>query len=349
MPASAEAKPAKVAPPSWEPPSGVPVTAFAVVAVLASTLGRSIFPALFGAATGLATFIDRTQHVASFLTQMVAVGGVAFTLRAVATTFAQRSLGIGYRMLVIPAGTAASALAMAAAGSTLPPDYGCTLVIAALAAAAASSAVAMLAPSTRALGFALFLSAVAGAFDLAGIRVGESAVQNASAAGYKLAGVLMTAGFAFEVLLVSLAFGLLAARSGARVLLLVLVSFLLMFVWGYAIKGSQQPGAPAWEVVTERAVTSWLRAPSPLVPAAARFVLEAAGTVATVAMLVTSRRAPLAALFALCLLARGATDVPLPALLLVVAALAVPASVQSALPRGVSPARGLTPEPTASR
>jgi hypothetical protein len=350
MPASEEAQPAKVAPRSWDPPGGLPVTAFAVVALLASTLGRSIFPALFGAATGLTSFIDRTQHVASFLSQMVAAGGVAFTLRAVATTFTQGSLGIGYRMLVIPAGTAASVLTMAATGRALEPELGCTLVVAALATAAASSAVAMLAPPTRALGFALFLSALAGAFDLAGIRVGQSAVENASATGYKLAGVLMTVGFGFEVLLVSLAFGLLAARRGARALLLSLLSFLLVIFWGYALRGATQPGAPAWEIVVARAVTSWLRAPSPLVPAAARLVLEAASTVGTLALLVASRRAPLAALFALCLLARGATDVPLPALLLVVAALAVPASVQAALPpRGVSPVRGLTPEPTPSR
>src|SRR5690348_7841896 len=113
MPASEPVPPAKVPPPSAEPAGGSPATAFAVLALLASTLGRSIFPALLGAATGLAAFIDRTQHVASLLSQLVAAGGVAFTLRAVATTFTQGSLGVGYRMLVIPAGTAASVLTMA--------------------------------------------------------------------------------------------------------------------------------------------------------------------------------------------------------------------------------------------
>lgn len=350
MPASEPVPPAKVAAPSWDPPGGLPVAAFALFALLASTLGRSIVPALFGAATGLAAFIDRTQHVASFLSQMVAAGGVAFALRSVATTFTQSSLGIGYRMLVIPAGTAASVLTMAATGRALEPELGFALVIAALATALASSAVAMVSPGTRALGFALLLSALAGACDLAGIRLGQAAIENASVAGYKVASVLVTVGFAFEVLLVSLAFGLLAARRGSRALVLSLLSFLLVIIWGYALRGATQPGAPAWEIVIARAVTSWLRAPSPLVPVAARLVLEAAGTVATVALLVTSRRAPLAALFALCLIARGATDVPLPALLLVVAALAVPASVQAApTPRGASPVRGLTPEPNPSR
>jgi hypothetical protein len=160
----------------------------------------------------------------------------------------------------------------------------------------------------------------------------------------------MALGFAAEVLLVSLAFGLLAAWRGRRALLLSIASLGLVVVWGVALRGALEPGAPAWEIVIARAVTSWLRWPSPLVPSAARLVLEAASTVGTVALLVTSRRTPLAALVALCLLGRGATDIPLPALLLVVAALAVPTSLHVALPpRGASPVRGLAPEPNPSR
>jgi hypothetical protein len=75
-------------------------------------------------------------------------------------------------------------------------------------------------------------------------------------------------------------------------------------------------------------------------------MLEAASTVGTVAALVASRRVPIAALLALCLLARGATDIPLPALLLLVAALAVPASLQMPLsPGGASRVRPLVATP----
>jgi hypothetical protein len=328
--------------------SGLTLSLFAAVALVASCVGRSISPALLGAATGLSSWIERTQHLASLLSQMVAAAGVAFTLRSVATTFAHTELGIGYRMLVIPAGLAASMLTMMAAGRALDPELSCELTIAALTAAAASAAIAMLSPATRALGFALALSAFAGACDLGGIRLAESAIENVSPVAYKTATILVTAGFAGEVLLVSLAFGWLAQRRGGRALLLTFLSFLLVMLWGLALRGAARPGASAWQVIVARAVTSWLRAPSPLVPPAARLMLEAAGTVATLGALVVSRGAPLAALFALCLLARGATDIPLPALLLLVAALAVPASLRLAAPPGGAPGiRRFTPEPHA--
>ena len=346
MPASEPHPPKNPEHSAWDR-SGLTLTLFAAAALIASTVGRSIFPAMFGAATGLATWIDRTQHVASVLSQLVAAGGVAFVLRSVATTFTQTELGIGYRMLVIPAGSAASVLTMAATGRALEPELGCALTIAALTAAAASAAVAMLSPATRALGLALALSALAGAFDLGGIRLAQSAVENASPSGYKLASVLVTVGFALEVLLVTLAFGWLAQRRGGRALLLTFLTFVLVMIWGLALRGAVKNGASAWQIIVARAVTSWLRAPAPLVPPAARLMLEAASTVASIAALVASRRSPLAALLALCLLARGATDIPLPALLLLVAALAVPASARLAFPpSGASGMRRLAPHPT---
>jgi hypothetical protein len=329
--ATAEAQ--KLAAPtrSWEPPVALPLALFAAVALLASWLGRSIFPAMVGAATGLAPWIERTQRVAGLLSQLVAAGGVAFSLRAVALTFGRTWLGIGYRMVVIPAATAAAVLIMAATGRVLEEDLNSVLVVAAITTAAASASVAVVAPATRALGFALALTALGGALDFAGIHLSQSAIDHVSPVTYRAATILTTLGFAVEVLLVSMAFGWLAARRSGRAIVLSLLSVVLVFAWGIALRGAARPGASAWLVVVARAVTSLLRAPSPLVPSAARLVLEAASSVGAVAALAAARRAPLAPLLALCLIARGALDIPLPALMLVVAALAVPASVTSAL------------------
>jgi hypothetical protein len=149
-----------------------------------------------------------------------------------------------------------------------------------------------------------------------------------SPGAYKVATILMTAGFGVQVLLVSLVFGWLSERRATRALALAFASLALLTVWGIVLRGSQQPGASAWQIVIARAIGSWLRAPSPLVPGPARLVLEAASTVGAIAALGISRRAALAPLVALCLIARGSTDIPIPALLLVVAALAVPAVQQ---------------------
>jgi hypothetical protein len=332
MPPAAAPTPA-ASPRAWDPPFGVPIVAFAACALFASWFGRSLFPAMVGAATGLAPWIERTQRIASLLSQLVAAAGVAFALRAVVTTFGRASLGIGYRMVVIPAGTAASVLTMAATGRVLEPELGSALVVAAVTTAAASAAVAVLAPATRALGLALALSALAGTCDFAGIRLSQLALDAASPGAYRAATLITTVGFVLEAVLVSMAFGWLSARRAARAVVLSMLSLMLVFAWGLALRAAQRSGASAWLVVVARAVSALLRTPAPLVPPAARLVLEAASTVGAVASIWASRRVPLATLLALCLLARGATDMPIPALLLVVAALAVPAQVTATLRR----------------
>jgi hypothetical protein len=83
--------------------------------------------------------------------------------------------------------------------------------------------------------------------------------------------------------------------------------------------------ASTTEIVGARAASALLRSPPPFVPPAARLMLEAGGFVAAVAALFMTRKAPLAPQVALCLTARGSPDVPIPALLLVVAGIAVPA------------------------
>ena len=92
-------------------PSGIPVIALAALALVASLFGRLIAPALFGAATGIERWIQVAQATANLASPIVAVGGVAFTLRAVGMTLTKSALGIAYRMLVIPAAIATSVLA----------------------------------------------------------------------------------------------------------------------------------------------------------------------------------------------------------------------------------------------
>ena len=306
-------------------PSGVPVVALALLALLAGLAGRLIAPALFGAATGIERWIQVTQATANLASPIVAVGGVAFTLRAVGVTLTKSSLGIAYRMLVIPAAIATSAVLMAAVARVLDPPLVSVLAVSAIVTAAMGVPIALSRPATRAVGLVLALTALSGAFDFAGVRMSLWAVDRLSATQFRIASGLVTCGFALEVVLVAVAFTCLAYRRPIRTAIFTGATIVLTLAVAWTVHIGNQPYAPTGTVVVARAVSELLRPPAPLVPAAVRLTLEMASLVAAVASLVLARRAPPAALIALCLLARGSLDVPIPALLLVVAAIAVPA------------------------
>jgi hypothetical protein len=311
-------------------PSGVPVVALALLALLASVSGRLLSPALFGAATGIERWIQVTQATANLASPIVAVGGVAFTLRAVGVTLTKRSLGIAYRVLVIPAAIATSAVLMAAVAHVLDPPLVSVLAVSAIVTAAMGVPIALSRPATRAVGIVLGLTALSGAFDFAGVRLSLWAVDRLSATYFRLASALVTCGFVLEVVLVAVAFTCLAYRRPVRTAVFTGATIVLTLLVAWTVHAGTQPYAGTGPVVVARAVSELLRPPAPLVPPPLRLTLEMASLVAAVAALVLARRSPPAALIALCLLARGSLDVPIPALLLVVAAIAVPAYAERA-------------------
>jgi hypothetical protein len=333
------ANPALVAPrrSARDFPSGVPIVTLALLALLASLAGRLIAPALFGAATGIERWIQVTQATANLASPFVALGGVAFTLRAVGVTLTKSSLGIAYRMLVIPAAIATSAILGAAVVKVLEPQLVSVLAVSALVTAAMGVPIALARPATRAVGLVLALTALSGAFDFAGVRLSLWAVDRLSATQFRLASALVTCGFALEVVLVATALACLAYRRPSRTVIFTAATLALTAVVSYAAHAGSQPYASTATVVVSRAVSELLRPPAPLVPPAFRLILEMASLVAAIGALVLARRAPPAALIALCLLARGSLDVPIPALLLVVAAIAVPAYAERAAAAPTAP------------
>jgi len=305
--------------------SGMPVVALGLLALLASLSGRLLAPALFGAASGIERWIQVTQATANLASPIVAVGGVAFTLRAVGVTLTKSSLGIAYRMLVVPAAIATSAVLMAAVARVLDPPLVSVLAVSALVAAAMAVPIALSRSSTRAVGMVLALTALSGAFDFAGVRLSLWAVDRLSATAFRIAAALVTCGFVLEVLLVSVAFTALAYRRPLRTAIFTASTIVLTLIVAWTVHLGNQPYAATGPVVVARAVSELLRPPAPLVPSAVRLTLEMASLVAALAALVLARRSPPTALIALCLLSRGSLDVPIPALLLVVASIAVPA------------------------
>src|SRR5262245_14389479 len=311
-------------------PSGMPIVGLALLALLANVSGRLLAPALFGAASGIERWIQVTQATANLASPIVAVGGVAFTLRAVGVALTKSSLGIAYRVLVIPAAIATSAVLMAAAARVLDPPLVSVLAVSAIVTAAMGVPIALARPATRAVGMVLALTALSGAFDFAGVRLSLWAVDRLSATEFRIAAILVTIGFVLEVVLVAVAFACLAYRRPARTAIFTAATIVLTLAIAWTVHLGNQPYAQTGPVVVARAVSELLRPPAPLVPSQFRLTLEVASVVAAVAALVLSRRAPPAALIALCLVARGSLDVPIPALMLVVVSLAVPAYTEKA-------------------
>jgi hypothetical protein len=310
---------------TWALTEGVPIALFAGLALLATVFGRLVSPALFGSGMGLDRWIMGAQALGNVSSQAVAAGGVAFALRAVGVSLGRSGLGIAYRMVVIPAVVVTSALAMRATGRALEPELASALAIAAIVGAAAGAPIALSSPASRALGLVLGLTALAGAADFAGLSVAAVAIEKGSATAYRTATVFSTIGFVFELGMLVVAVAFVTAGNRTRAALLAGASAVLAAGMLYMLHAANAGNASTTEIVVARAANALLRSPPPFVPPAARLMLEAGGFVAALAALFMTRKAPFAPLIALCLTARGSPDVPIPALLLVVASIAVPA------------------------
>lgn len=310
---------------AWSLSEGVPIALYAGLALVATLFGRLLSPALFGSGTGLDRWIMAAQALGNVSSQAVAAGGVAFALRAVGVALGKSGLGIAYRMVVIPAVIVTSALSMLATGRALDPELASALAISAIVGAAAGAPIALSSPASRALGLVLGLTAMSGAADFAGLSLAAAAIERGSATAYHVAKALTTLGFVLELGLLVVAVAFVTAGDRVRAAVLGGVSALFAAGLVYMLHAANGANASTTEIVLARAASALLRAPPPIVPDAARLMLETGGFVAAFAALFMAKRVPLAPLVALCLVARGSLDVPIPALLLVVAGIAVPA------------------------
>jgi hypothetical protein len=117
-----------------------------------------------------------------------------------------------------------------------------------------------------------------------------------------------------------------------------------LVVWWSARRGAEE-GATVWQIVAHRGVERLLAPPAPYVTAHARWFFEILSLVlATVSLLVPRQIPEIAGALALVLLARPATDVPLAALALTLAALSTSlAARDDRAVWAVLPERGSTP------
>jgi hypothetical protein len=303
---------------------GVPLWLLAAVGLVASLLGRGVSPALPGSTTGIERFIVITYGVTSILSQLAAAGAVAFVLRLSGMLLVERRLGIAFRTVALPAATAVAALTVAAAHDGLDAEMQSVLAVACLMSVAVSIPFALLSRAARAVGLMLVLAALSSLLHFSSLALAIRAGETASAGAYQFARGVATAGWILDLALLAFTVVWLGAARGTRIAALGVTCVLFGFAMTLLAREGLEPDASAWLVVIARTFDELSRPPLPFIPAAARYVLEAALGLSAILCLADRRRLTLGALFTLALIGRGAADVPLSALLLCAGALSLP-------------------------
>jgi hypothetical protein len=302
--------------------SGWLLRIIAVLLLLASVVGRSLAPALRGARAGIGRFIERTQFAGELLTQLAVFAAAMIAVRLAFATLRERRLGVVYRLVVLTASATIVTLVVASSARQLDLGLGITLGFSAGTLALVASVPAIRAPTTRAAGFVLALSAAATfAHLLAGfmaVRASERALMTL----YWVARGVATLSFVLDVASLVVA-GLWIAKKRwqrASIVGTVLIGGAFFLAWG-AVHGSQY-GAPLWQVLVARILAQVTPQPAPLVATLLRYWIEVLALFTAAAVLASrSRPAGLAAGVALAILARASGEIPALGLALALSAL----------------------------
>jgi hypothetical protein len=293
-----------------------------VLALLAVLVGRGVAQALPGSLTGIDVAIERVEVVGALLTQLAALLLTVLAIRnASLLLFAQP----GHPVLRIASASATAVISMMTllaallAHNQLAPHW--SMLAAAIVAAMLSWAGWKSLRLADQRGVALIAILVAAtALVHTGARViALGAADRASVLGFTLARSLATAGFILEVLclLASIAWLLVPRNTWSR----AAGSLVVAVAPALALAASREEN---WAVVLRRTLERLSAHPDPIVPDVVRYSVELS-SVGLVLLCAFSRARPVNALMilALCLLGRASADIPLGAVFLLNAGLAL--------------------------
>jgi hypothetical protein len=318
----------------------------ALLALVASLVGRGLAPALPGSRAGIGSFIALSARASAVLSQLFVLAGAMLAVRLAFATLRERPLGVVYRVAAVPATACIVTLVMASTAQQLEPaiTLGLAFVSAVLALAAAPPAFSS--PRTRAAGFVLLLAGGAAFAHVIASFLAVRASDRALLPMFTAARAMATLSFGLDVASLVIAGFWAASRRWRRagIVAALVIGCAGVLAWG-ATRGARYD-ASTWQVLASRVLSQLTPHPAPLVPAVLRAAVEVlAPLTALCAILARSRAAAVQGAIALAILARTSTDVPALALVLALAALlAALASVEHREPPApepaASPARG---------
>jgi len=292
---------------------------------LATIVGRGIAPAIPGLAVGIAPFITLSGRVAAFLSQLVAAGGVAAAIRLAGGALRLPKLDLGYRLIALPGSAIVIALVMAAWARPLAPELCRMMAFAAIAAALSGALASLRAQETRACGFVLGAAGLSGLAHLMARELMSRAAEHAAFASRPALIACSLLATMLDLVALGLSLTYLGRGNTRKIALtagLVLVPALALGV--FAAHGSA-PGASVLRVLAQRALGQLSRAQTSAMPGVLRFTVTSALLLTAGACVAKpGERGRTSVVLSMSLLSLGATDMPLPALWLVVAALLSP-------------------------
>jgi hypothetical protein len=304
------------------------------LAMVSGLLARGLAPALPGLAVGMESSIAVAARIAAVLSLVAVAGALAASARLTARTFADTSLDATYRFMAVPAGLCVGVLAVASIFQNLNPELCLVLAFAATGPVLLAAPMALRRPEYRAAGLVLSMTGGAGLLHVLGRAIALHAAEEASVSGFRLSQWIETIATVVDVTTLGLVGTYLARRASRRARWILGGLGLVLFGLVLAASKGAQPDSAWWQVLAGRTLDQFLRNPDPFLPRVLRHAIEVSGLLlAGVSLAASGAAGRVGTLFAACLMGRGAADIPMPALILLLAGLLVPFPIAASKPK----------------
>ncbi len=299
---------------------------------VATVLGRGLSPALPGSTAGIGPLIVGVEQLGAFASQFMVVMGAATCVRLLLSTLECRSYL--FRPVAVISCAAALPIVISASSRHLAPAWLMTLMGLSAALSLVSTLPAVRASHSRALGLVLLTVTVGSIVSAAGRIIALYASYHVHAALFGVARSVATFGLLLDALSVVVVAIWLARRWRYGMAVVVgLLGVAALVVWS----SIQSDGAGAWALVVGRALAALTAHPDPFIGSGVRFFVEICAILFAGVTLWFQWPMGVGVALSFALLARVSGDVPLCALMLMLAALsAVRASLQTLRPGDIA-------------
>ena len=302
--------------------SGVPLRVVVALGLTASLLARCISPALPGLMVGIEGAILWTGRLTSLFTLLAATGLVAGLARLATAIVGSPRAPLVARLVVVPAVSLGCMLLLFASFRPLEPLLALLLGISAAIVGALSARHTMNERDKRAGAMVLGLTASAGLVHVLSRKLTQDASDAANLAAFHGAQWIETLGVGLDLVALALTLVWLRRRTPRGRVLVPLVLGLGAVGVVLALRGST-PGSGTVSVLLSRGLEKLGRDQTSILPVSFSHLLNLGSLLAAGASLV-SGGGELGLVLAASLAARGALDIPIPALMLELGALYLP-------------------------